>query len=192
MTPLIFMKPSLARGEIQLIGATTISEYRKYVEKDAALRAPFPAGYGRRAYRGAGYPHPLEGIKRINMRSTTEVKILHQRRWRRLCSLSARYINDRNLPDKAIDLIDEASSAARLHVSNMPDKERELRRRRMQSESCDSRAGKRHHAWKPMEQATHDQKRMRRRLIKKLSRLEKKNEKDPKKQEIEIGENEYR
>lgn len=176
------MKPSLARGEIQLIGATTISEYRKYVEKDAALERRFqPVTVEEPTEEQA--IRILEGIKG-KYEEHHRVKILPEA-VEAAVHLSARYINDRNLPDKAIDLIDEASSAARLHVSNMPDKERELRDRMKELDSQLENAIR----MEALEQASTIKKEWET-LNKKLTRLEKKNEKDPKKQEIEIGENE--
>ncbi len=176
------MKPSLARGEIQLIGATTISEYRKYVEKDAALERRFqPVTVEEPTEEQA--IRILEGIKG-KYEEHHRVKILPEA-VEAAVHLSARYINDRNLPDKAIDLIDEASSAARLHVSNMPDKERELRDRMKELDSQLENAIR----MEALEQASMIKKEWET-LNKKLARLEKKNEKDPKKQEIEIGENE--
>ncbi len=113
------LKPSLARGEIQLIGATTISEYRKYVSKDAALE---------RRFQPVNVEEPtvteaiaiLEGIKgkyeeHHRVKITTEAVEM-------AVKLAERYINDRNLPDKAIDLIDEAASAARLKREDKGDK----------------------------------------------------------------------
>jgi ATP-dependent Clp protease ATP-binding subunit ClpC len=113
------LKPSLARGEIQLIGATTIAEYRKYVEKDAALERRFqPVNVEEPTEEQA--VRILEGIKgkyeeHHKVQITSEAVEAAVR-------LSARYINDRNLPDKAIDLIDEAAASARLRVSDAPDK----------------------------------------------------------------------
>jgi len=112
------LKPSLARGEIQLIGATTISEYRKYVEKDAALE---------RRFQPVNVEEPtedeairiLEGIKG-RYEEHHQVNITSEAVWAAV-RLSNRYINDRNLPDKAIDLIDEASASARLKATDMPD-----------------------------------------------------------------------
>jgi len=107
------MKPSLARGELQLIGATTIAEYRKYVEKDAALERRFqPVTVDEPTQDEA--INILRGIKgkyeeHHDVIITDEAVVA-------AVKLSSRYINDRNLPDKAIDLIDEASSSARLEV----------------------------------------------------------------------------
>ncbi len=117
------LKPSLARGEIQLIGATTIAEYRKYVEKDAALERRFqPVTVEEPSVEEAenilrGIVHKYEEHHRVTI--TPEAI-------RAAVTLSDRYINDRNLPDKAIDLIDEAAAAVRLNVTAQPDKLREL------------------------------------------------------------------
>ena len=119
------LKPSLARGEIQLIGATTISEYRKYVEKDAALE---------RRFQPVNVEEPteeeaigiLEGIKG-RYEEHHQVDISHEA-VEAAVRLSNRYINDRNLPDKAIDLIDEAAAAARLQMANTSHKQQELQR----------------------------------------------------------------
>ncbi len=111
------LKPSLARGEIQLIGATTIEEYRKYIEKDAALERRFqPVVVDEpseeetveilKGLRGSYEKH--HGVKITDDALVAAAK------------LSKRYINDRFLPDKAIDLIDEASSKVRLGVFSSP------------------------------------------------------------------------
>ncbi|MCM1187330.1 MAG: ATP-dependent Clp protease ATP-binding subunit [Lachnoclostridium sp.] len=117
------LKPSLARGEIQMIGATTIAEYRKYVEKDAALE---------RRFQPVNVEEPtedeairiLEGIKG-KYEEHHHVTITSEAVWAAV-KLSARYINDRNLPDKAIDLIDEASASAKLRAMDMPKQQKEL------------------------------------------------------------------
>lgn len=106
------LKPSLARGEIQLIGATTISEYRKYIEKDAALERRFQPV-------NVEAPDETEAI-RILTGIAHKYEEHHQvvitlEAIEAAVRLSERYINDRNLPDKAIDLIDEAASAVRIH-----------------------------------------------------------------------------
>ncbi len=113
------LKPSLARGEIQLIGATTITEYRKYIEKDAALERRFQQVT-------VEEPGEEEAIRILTgIRSKYEehhkVKITDEA-VNAAVRLSARYINDRNLPDKAIDLIDEASAALRLRGMHKPEK----------------------------------------------------------------------
>ena len=117
------LKPSLARGEIQLIGATTISEYRKYIEKDAALE---------RRFQPVTVEEPTEEesiriLKGIcpKYEEHHKVKILDSS-IEAAVRLSSRYINDRNLPDKAIDLIDEAASAIRLNSSGIPENIKEI------------------------------------------------------------------
>jgi len=105
------LKPSLARGELQIIGATTLEEYRKYIEKDAALERRFQPVV-------IDEPSEAEAIEILKgLRSAYEehhhVKITDAA-LEAAVKMSARYINDRFLPDKAIDLIDEASSKVRL------------------------------------------------------------------------------
>ncbi len=117
------LKPSLARGEIQLIGATTIAEYRKYVEKDAALERRFqPVNVEEPTEEEA--IRILEGIKG-RYEEHHKVQITREA-VEAAVRLAGRYINDRNLPDKAIDLIDEAAASARLKAMDMPDKQKEL------------------------------------------------------------------
>ena len=105
------LKPSLARGEIQMIGATTITEYRKYVEKDAALERRFQPitveeptlDESKEILKGIVYKYEEHHHVKISDEAIDAA-----------VEMSGRYINDRNLPDKAIDLIDEASSAVHL------------------------------------------------------------------------------
>lgn len=118
------LKPSLARGEIQLIGATTIEEYRKHIEKDAALE---------RRFQPVNVDEPteeetiaiLEGL-RSQYEEHHNVKITDSA-IKAAVSMSVRYINDRYLPDKALDLIDEASSKVRLTGFKIPDNIMELK-----------------------------------------------------------------
>ncbi len=129
------LKPSLARGELQLIGATTISEYRKYIEKDAALERRFqPVSVEEPTEEEA--IRILEGIKG-NYETHHQVTITKEA-VEAAVRLSARYINDRNLPDKAIDLIDEAAAGARLRSADTPDKltklQEEIRQKDLQIE----------------------------------------------------------
>ncbi len=105
------LKPSLARGEIQIIGATTIEEYRKYIEKDAALERRFQPVVVEEPSEDETV-EILRGLRPAyeehhHVRITDEALVA-------AVKMSARYINDRFLPDKAIDLIDEASSKVRL------------------------------------------------------------------------------
>ena len=112
------LKPMLARGEIQLVGATTIEEYRKYIEKDTALERRFsPVTVTEPSAKDT--ITILNGI-RDKYEAHHNVKITDEA-IEAAVNLSVRYINDRYLPDKAIDLIDEASSKARLKVYTEPD-----------------------------------------------------------------------
>lgn len=111
------LKPQLARGEIQVIGATTINEYRKYIEKDAALERRFQPVT-------VGEPTEDETIQ-ILMGLRDKYEAHHKVRItdeaiKAAVNLSVRYINDRYLPDKAIDLIDEAASKVRLRQFTAP------------------------------------------------------------------------
>lgn len=105
------LKPSLARGELQLIGATTIEEYRKYIEKDSALERRFQPVTVEEPTEEESY-EILKGL-REKYEEHHKVTITDQA-LQAAVKLSARYINDRFLPDKAIDVIDEASSKLRL------------------------------------------------------------------------------
>ena len=117
------LKPSLARGEIQLIGATTITEYRKYVEKDKALERRFQPV-------NVEEPTPEEAIRILKGVAPKYAEHhgveITDSAIEAAVRLSARYINDRNLPDKAIDLIDEACSAARIKTMNVPSNIKEI------------------------------------------------------------------
>ena len=111
------LKPMLARGEIQLVGATTIGEYRKYIEKDTALERRFsPVTVNEPNEKDT--ITILKGI-RDKYEAHHNVKITDEA-IEAAVTLSERYINDRFLPDKAIDLIDEASSKARLQTYTEP------------------------------------------------------------------------
>lgn len=117
------LKPSLARGEIQLIGATTLEEYRKYVERDAALERRFqPVTVEEPTEEEA--EAILEGIV-SRYEAHHNVTILPEA-LRAAVKLSNRYINDRKLPDKAIDLMDEAAAAVRLQKAQAPEELRKL------------------------------------------------------------------
>src|SRR3954451_1790453 len=123
------LKPALARGELRTIGATTLDEYRKHIEKDAALERRFQPTY-------VGEPSVqdtiaiLRGLKpryetHHGVRITDSAIVA-------AATLSDRYITDRFLPDKAIDLIDEAASRMRIENESMPADMDEIRRRMMQ------------------------------------------------------------
>ena len=112
------LKPLLARGEIQLIGATTLNEYRKYIEKDAALERRFsPVTINEPSEKDT--VKILKGI-RDKYEAHHGVKITDEA-IEAAVKMSVRYINDRFLPDKAIDLIDEAASRAKLKTYTEPD-----------------------------------------------------------------------
>ena len=107
------LKPSLARGEVQLIGATTYDEYRKHIEKDAALERRFQPIYVEEPTES----DCIEILKGIAPRYEKHHGVRYEEEALEAAArLSARYISDRFLPDKAIDLIDEAASKVRLNV----------------------------------------------------------------------------
>ncbi len=121
-----FLKPALARGEIQLIGATTLTEYRKYIEKDPALE---------RRFQPVIVPEPTEeqAIKMLKA-IKDKYEAFHRVKIPEAAVdgavvLSKRYIGDRFLPDKAVDLIDEASSAVRLPMISLPEEIRSVETR---------------------------------------------------------------
>ncbi len=112
------LKPALSRGEVQVIGATTLDEYRKHIEKDAALERRFQPV-------SVGEPTPEETVEilfglRDKYEAHHRVKITDDA-VRAAVNLSIRYIADRFLPDKAIDLIDEAASRLRMNTLTTPD-----------------------------------------------------------------------
>ncbi len=117
------LKPLLARGEIQLVGATTLNEYRKFIEKDSALERRFsPVTVNEPSEKDTILI--LKGI-RDKYEAHHNVKITDEA-IESAVSLSVRYVNDRFLPDKAIDLIDEAASRARLKTFTEPDSLKKL------------------------------------------------------------------
>jgi ATP-dependent Clp protease ATP-binding subunit ClpB len=120
------LKPALARGELRAIGATTLNEYRKYIEKDAALERRFQIVY-------VGEPNVedtiaiLRGLKeryeahhKVRIKDSAIVAA---------ATLSHRYISDRFLPDKAIDLVDEAAASLAIQIGSVPVEIDELERR---------------------------------------------------------------
>ncbi len=117
------LKPLLARGEVQVVGATTLNEYRKYIEKDSALERRFSPVT-------VGEPTEEETIKileglRDKYEAHHNVKITEEA-IKAAVGLSIRYINDRFLPDKAIDLMDEAASRVKMRTYTMPDSIKEI------------------------------------------------------------------
>ncbi len=125
------LKPALARGEVQVIGATTVEEFRKYIEKDAALE---------RRFQPVVVEEPTEEetiriLKGLRGRYENHHKVkITDEALQAAVHLSARYINDRFLPDKAIDLMDEASARVRLGAGIRPDETAELRQQILQKE----------------------------------------------------------
>jgi ATP-dependent Clp protease ATP-binding subunit ClpB len=125
------LKPSLARGELRAIGATTLNEYRKYIEKDAALERRFQIVF-------VGEPN-VEDTIAILRGLKEKYEVHHGVRIKdsaivAAATLSHRYISDRFLPDKAIDLIDEAASSLRIQIDSMPTEIDQLERRATQLE----------------------------------------------------------
>ena len=117
------LKPLLARGEVQVVGATTLNEYRKYIEKDSALERRFsPVTVGEPTEEET--IRILEGL-RDKYEAHHNVKIT-EGAIKAAVDLSIRYINDRFLPDKAIDLMDEAASRVKMETYTMPDGLKEL------------------------------------------------------------------
>ena len=117
------LKPSLARGELQLIGATTIEEYRKYIEKDAALERRFQPI----TVEEPTTEETLDILRGIVSRYEAHHKVtITDAALEAAVTLSDRYINDRRLPDKAIDLIDEAAAAVRLGQSHQGDQYKDI------------------------------------------------------------------
>lgn len=120
------LKPALARGDFQVIGATTINEYRKYIEKDAALERRFqPVHVGEPTEEEA--VQILEGLK-DRYEAHHKVQITDEA-IESAVKLSSRYIADRYLPDKAIDLVDEAASRVRLRTFTAPEDLQEMEKR---------------------------------------------------------------
>lgn len=117
------LKPSLARGELQLIGATTVAEYHKYVEKDAALERRFQSVY----VEEPTIEEAVEILTGVAPKYEEHHKVtITKEAILAAVQLSERYINDRNLPDKAIDLIDEAAAAVRLRGMHTPENLKEM------------------------------------------------------------------
>src|SRR5207247_10589366 len=125
------LKPALARGELRAIGATTLGEYKKYIEKDPALE---------RRFQPVLVSEPSVEDTIAILRGLKERYEVHHG-WRiqdsalvAAATLSNRYITDRFLPDKAIDLVDEAASRVRVQIDSMPEELDQLERKRVQLE----------------------------------------------------------
>ena len=176
------LKPALARGEVQVIGATTIEEYRKYIEKDAALERRFqPVQVGEPTEEES--IEILKGLRGLyekhhNVEITDEGVEAAVR-------LSARYVNDRFLPDKAIDLMDEAAAKSRLGVMRDPQdailKKQEIRQAELDLEDA-LREGDIERA-RTLKSARED-------LELQWEKLNKKNQRADKRRKTVVGENE--
>ncbi len=125
------LKPALARGELRAVGATTLNEYQKYIEKDKALERRFQ----KVMVEEPDTESAISILRGLKERYETHHKVrIKDEAIIAAVELSQRYINDRYLPDKAIDLVDEASSKLRLEMDSVPEELDELNRRIMQLE----------------------------------------------------------
>ncbi len=134
------LKPALARGELQCIGATTLDEYSKHIEKDAALERRFQPVY----VEEPDIETAIEMLRGLSPRYEAHHKVkIDESALVAAVKLSHRYITDRNLPDKAVDLIDEASSKLRIDAESLPveikDQEDRLSRLLNQEEAASQR-----------------------------------------------------
>ena len=176
------LKPAMARGEVQVIGATTIEEYRKYIEKDAALERRFqPVMVEEPSMEDT--VEILKGIRHLyeehhNVTISDEAV-------EAAVTLSARYVNDRFLPDKAIDLMDEAAAKVHLGLLGSPEDVSDIKRQiRMVEEAIDSAL------FEGDIEQTRVHKEEKDRLIKELEKIEKKQNKTLHGKKQVIGENE--
>ncbi len=176
------LKPSLARGELQLIGATTVAEYHKYVEKDAALERRFQSVYVEKPTIEeaveilAGVAPKYEEHHKV---AITREAILAA------VQLSERYINDRNLPDKAIDLIDEAAAGVRLRGMHTPENFKEMLEHIQEMD----REIEKHLKTRDLEEASVIRKEQEK-LIKKFERIKERNRQKQSENSFSIGANE--
>jgi ATP-dependent Clp protease ATP-binding subunit ClpC len=134
------LKPALSRGELQVVGATTIDEYRKHIEKDAALERRFSPVF----VEEPDVETTIEMLRGLRKRYEEHHQLtISDDALLAAANLSSRYINDRFLPDKAIDLIDEASAKLRIDIFSMPAdlkaKDTELRRLQTEEEEAGAR-----------------------------------------------------
>src|SRR5687767_2474886 len=125
------LKPMLARGELRVVGATTLDEYRKHVEKDAALERRFQPVY----INEPSVESTIAILRGLKERYETHHGVrITDGAIVSAATLSNRYIGDRFLPDKAIDLIDEAASRLRIEIDSLPQEIDEVERRIIQLE----------------------------------------------------------
>jgi ATP-dependent Clp protease ATP-binding subunit ClpC len=131
------LKPALARGELQTIGATTLDEYRKYIEKDSALERRFAPIF----VDEPSVDETIQMLRVLRDRYEAHHKVsISDAAIVAAAKLSARYVTDRKLPDKAIDLIDEAAAKLRVALFTLPPelkaKSKELERLRAEEEAA--------------------------------------------------------
>ena len=141
------LKPALSRGELQCIGATTLSEYRKYIEKDAALERRFQPVY----LEEPSVQETVEILRVLRPRYEAHHKVqINDAALEAAARLSDRYIADRHLPDKAVDFIDEAASKLRIDAESLPshvkETEEQLHRLADQEEAAAQRSEYEHAA----------------------------------------------
>ncbi len=176
------LKPSLARGELQLIGATTVAEYHKYVEKDAALERRFQSVY----VEEPSIEEAVEILKGVAPKYEEHHRVtITDEAIQAAVQLSERYINDRNLPDKAIDLIDEAASAVRLKNMQSPEN---LKQQLMRIQEID-REVEAHLKAGELTQASQVRAEQEK-LIRKYERAKEKNRRQQEDGRLKVGENE--
>ncbi|HML22589.1 MAG TPA: AAA family ATPase [Aggregatilinea sp.] len=131
------MKPALARGELNCIGATTLDEYRQYIEKDSALDRRFAPVF----VEEPSIDETIEMLRGLRERYEAHHKITYtDAALVAAAKLSQRYVTDRKLPDKAIDLMDEAASKLRVALYSMPDDLKEMKRALDQLEAAEEEA----------------------------------------------------
>ena len=176
------LKPSLARGELQLIGATTVAEYHKYVEKDAALERRFQSVY----VEEPSIEEAVEILKGVTPKYEEHHRVtITDEAIQAAVQLSERYINDRNLPDKAIDLIDEAASAVRLKNMQSPEN---LKQQLMRIQEIDGEV-EAHLKAGELTQASQVRAEQEK-LIRKYERAKEKNRRQQEDGRLKVGENE--
>ncbi len=176
------LKPSLARGELQLIGATTVAEYHKYVEKDAALERRFQSVY----VEEPTIEEAVEILVGVAPKYEEHHKVAITREAiLAAVQLSERYINDRNLPDKAIDLIDEAAAGVRLRGMHTPENFKEMLEHIQEMD----REIEKHLKTRDLEEAAVIRKEQEK-LIKKFERIKERNRQKQSENSFSIGANE--
>ena len=132
------LKPMLARGELRMVGATTLDEYREHIEKDPALERRFQQVLRRRAVRRGHDRDPARAQEQYEAHHKVQI---NDGALVAAATLSDRYITSRFLPDKAIDLVDEAASRLRMEIDSQPGRDRRAAARRRPAEDGGDGAG---------------------------------------------------